>query len=276
MKLQRSVQYEMGLQQALTDDFKFDLTGYYKDVRDYIFTQTVYTETGRAYNVLTNLAYSNVRGITLSFYKRRTPGSLLDVRLDYTFQVAEGNRTYPEDELFFSEVSGKQTETYLVPISFDRQHVINATIGLTQPGDWSAGIIGNIQTGTPYTPIIPSTIPNVITYIQNSGRQPMQWSVDLKFEKYFDVGNIRYSVFLQVDNLFDTQNELYVYASSGRALQAVEETSDAFQFQDIRRRIEAGDPGLFGINEIDGYYSNRPERVNSPRQVRLGFSVLFN
>ncbi len=276
VKMQKSVQYEMGLQQALTDDFKFDLTAYYKDVRDYIFTQTVYTATGRQYRVLTNLAYSNVRGVTLSFYKRRSPGSMLDARLDYTFQVAEGNRTYPSDELFFSEVSGKQSETYLVPISFDRQHVINVSIGLNEPGDWSAGIIANVQTGTPYTPILPSTIPNIITYQQNSDRQPIQWNVDFKFEKYFKVGNLKYSVFMQVNNLFDTQNELFVYASSGRALSAVEETSNEFQFQDIRRRINSGDPGLFGINEIDGYYSKRPERVNRPREIRLGFSVLFN
>lgn len=276
VNLQKSVQYEMGLQQALTDNVKFDLTAYYKDVRDYIYTQTVYTATGRRYNILTNLAYTNVRGITFSLYKRRSPESLLDARIDYTFQIAEGNRTYPSDELFFSEVSGKQTETYLVPIGFDRQHVINASLGLTQPGDWSAGIIGNIQTGTPYTPILPSTIPNIITYLQNSDRQPMQWNVDFKFEKYFNVGNVRYSLFLQVNNMFDTQNELFVYASSGRALSAVEETSDAFRFQDIRRRIENGDPGLFGIDEIDGYYSKRPERVNRPREIRVGFSVLFN
>lgn len=276
VNMQKSVQYEMGLQQGLTEDVKFDLTAYYKDVRDYIFTQTVYTATGRQYSVLTNLAYTNVRGITFSLYKRRSPGSMLSARLDYTFQIAEGNRTYPSDELFFSEVSGKQSETYLVPIGFDRQHVINASIGLTDPGNWTAGLIGNVQTGTPYTPILPSTIPNIITYQQNSDRQPMQWNVDFKFEKFFKVGNIRYSLFLQVDNLFDTQNELYVYASSGKALSAVEETANAFQFQDIRRRIENGDPGLFGIDEIDGYYSKRPERVNRPREVRLGFSVLFN
>ncbi len=78
---QRSVQYEIGLQQQLTDDFKFDLTAYYKDVRDYIFTQTVYTEKAREYRILTNLAYSNVRGITLSFLKKDLPGECLRPRL---------------------------------------------------------------------------------------------------------------------------------------------------------------------------------------------------
>ena len=44
---ERSIQYELGLQQQLTEDFKFDLTGYYKDVRDYIYTQTVFTNNAR-------------------------------------------------------------------------------------------------------------------------------------------------------------------------------------------------------------------------------------
>ncbi len=124
---QKSIQYEIGLQQQLTDDFKFDLTGFYKDVRDYIFTQTVYTEKARQYRILTNLAYSNVRGITLSFIKRRSPGGMFSATLDYTFQVAEGNRTEPQEDLFFSEASGKQTETYLVPLDFDRPHLINGS-----------------------------------------------------------------------------------------------------------------------------------------------------
>ena len=70
------------------------------------------------YRVLTNLSYANVKGMTLSFTKRRSPGSLFSATLDYTFQVAEGNRTEPDEDLFFSEAAGKQTETYLVPLGF--------------------------------------------------------------------------------------------------------------------------------------------------------------
>ncbi len=272
---QKSVQYEVGLQQQLTDNFKFDLTGFYKDVRDYIYTETIYTSHGRQYNTLTNLAYSNVRGITLSFLKRRAPGGLFSASLDYTFSIAEGNRTYPASEIFFSEKSGEQSETYLVPLSFDRSHVINGTLAFSQPDDWSAGVIFNFQTGTPYTPQLPPQFTSV-RYEQNSARQPIQWNVDLKFEKYFELGPLKYSVFLQVTNLFDTQNELYVYASSGRALSNIEQTQDRTQFINTITRINRGDPGLFGINQINDYYSQRPERVNRPREVRLGFSVLFN
>ncbi len=272
---QRSIQYEIGLQQQLTDDFKFDLTAYYKDVRDYIFTQTVYTEKARQYRILTNLAYSNVRGVTLSFLKRRSPGGMFSATLDYTFQVAEGNRTEPQEDLFFSEASGKQTETYLVPLEFDRPHLINGTFTLTDPNSWTLGVIYNIQAGAPYTPTLPPSL-SAITYEQNSGSKSMQWEVDLKFEKYFSFGPLNYSVFLQVNNLFDTQNDRYVYLSSGKALSNVEQQLNANQFNDLRDRISRGDAGLIDISSLDQYYSQRPENVNRPREVRLGFSIIFN
>lgn len=276
VKPQKSVQYEIGLQQQLTDDFKFDLTGFYKDVTNYIYTQTIFTNKGREYNVLTNLSYANTRGITLSFFKRKSPGGIFQASLDYTFSIAEGNRTEPSEELFFSELSGKETETYLVPLSFDRSHVINGAVSLIPTDEWNIGVIFNLQTGTPYTPSLPSQLVSV-RYDQYSANKLTQWNVDLKVERFFDFGPLTTSIFLQVENLFDTQNEISVYQSSGRALSNVEQVlNSSFEFSDVRRRIERGDPGLFGEDVIDTYYSRRPERVNRPREIRLGFSILFN
>lgn len=272
---QRSVQYELGLQQQLMDDLKFDLTGYYKDVRDYIFTQTVYTQTARQYRILTNLAYSNVKGITLSFIKRRAPGELFSATLDYTFQIAEGNRTEPQEDLFFSEASGRQTETYLVPLSFDRNHLVNGTITLSDPDNWAVGLIYNLQTGTPYTPQLPPSL-SAVTYEQRSAAKPFQWNVDLKLEKFFTLGPLKYSLFVQVENLFDVQNDAYVYASSGKALYNIEEVLNANQFVEIKNRINRKDAGMIDIKEVESYYSNRSERVSPPREIRVGFSILFN
>ena len=100
--------------------------------------------------------------------------------------------------------------------------------------------------------------------------------LDLKIEKYFSLGPFDYSVFIHVNNLFDTQNERYVYASSGKALSNVEQELNANQFNDLRRQNYRGDPGMIDVNYIDQYYSQRPERLSTPREVRLGFSILFN
>lgn len=275
VKPQKAVQYELGLNQVLGEDLKLEVTGFYKDVSDYIYTQTVFTTQGREYSVLTNLAYSNVRGITISLFKRRSPQSLFQANLDYTFQVAEGSRTEPSEDLFFSEASGKMTEAYLVPLDFDRPHIINATVNLIEPDNWTLGLIANIQMGTPYTPSLPSQL-SAITYTQNSARRPMQWSLDLKFEKFFSIGNFKYSLFLQVENLLDLKNEVYVYASSGRAQTNVEETLNSYEFKELRRRIANGDPGLISLDDVNNYYYNRPGNLNKPREVRVGFSILFN
>lgn len=271
---QRSVQYELGLQQGLTDDLKIELTGYYKDVRDYIFNQTVITPRGdRQYRLLTNLAYANTRGISFSLTKRRAPGELVSASIDYTFQVADGNRTEPTDELFYSEQKGRLSETYLVAQDFDRSHTLTSTVMLTEPDNWVVSMIGYLRTGTPYTPSFPSNVVP-IQYEQNSDRQPFQWNVDLKAEKFFHIAGLRTSIFVQVDNLFDTQNELYVYANSGRALYNIEQVTDPTRFLDLRNRIVRGDPGLIPLEAIDNYDAN-PGNVSTPRLVRAGFSVIF-
>ncbi len=272
---QKSIQYELGLQQGFTDNLKIELTGYYKDVRDYIYSQQVITARGdKSYYLLTNLAYANTRGISISLLKRRASvDDPLQLTLDYTFQVAEGNRTLPTDEIFYNEQAGRLSETYLVPFSFDRSHTLTSAVSLGRPDDWMISAIGYFRTGTPYTPSFP---PNVvpITFVQNSDRQPVQWNVDLKIEKFFKLGPMEYSIFLFIDNLFDTQNEIAVYANSGRALYNIEQVLNPTLFADLRNRVLRGDPGMIPISGVDHYYAN-PANVSRPRLFRVGASMIF-
>ena len=124
-----------------------------------------------------------------------------------------------------------------MPLNFDRSHLINGTITLSQPRDWSVGIVYNLQTGTPYTPALPPTL-STITFEQTSANKPFQWNVDLKIEKYFNIDPFDFSIFVQVRNVFDTQNERYVWANSGQALENAEEKLNASQFDDILRRTK--------------------------------------
>ncbi len=273
---QRSVQYEIGLQQGLTPDLRLEVVGFYKDVRDYIYNQTVITSKGDIrYQVLTNLDYSNARGITVSLFQRRAPGTLLSSSVDYTFSVAEGNRTEPEDDFFYSEKEGKAAETFLVPLSFDRSHTLTTTISLSEPDDFNIGSTIRLQTGTPYTASIPTNITSQqAIFVQNSSTKPFQWSIDLKAEKYFILGDLRYSLFLLIDNLFDTENETSVYANSGKALYNADQVANPTQFSEMNKRLNRGDVGLIPMSAVTNYYVD-PTNVNRPRLVRLGFSVLF-
>ncbi len=276
VKPQRSVQYEIGLQQGLTSDLRLEVVGFYKDVRDYIFRQIIVTAKGDVtYEVLTNLDYANARGLTVSLYQRRMPGSIFSSSIDYTFSVAEGNRTEPRLDFFFSEKSGKSAETFLVPQSFDRTHILNTTLNFSEPDDYSASIISRMQSGAPYTASVPANLTNQLSqFIQNSSSKPFQWSFDLKLEKFVVLGDFRYSFFIQVDNLFDTRNETDVYSNSGKALYNANEVANPTEFQIIRNRINRGDVGLVPLSTLDNYYVN-PQNVSRPRLARFGFSILF-
>lgn len=276
VKPQRSVQYEIGLLQGLTPNMRLEMTGFYKDVKDYIFDQIVVTAQGVIkYKVLTNLDYSNSRGITVSLFQRRSPGSIFSSSIDYTFAIAEGNRTEPVEDFFYSEASGKSTETFLVPLSFDRTQILNSTLNFSEPDVYSASTIIRMQTGTPYTPSVPASLSTQQSqFIQNSSYKPFQWSVDLKAEKYFALGGLKYAVSVQVDNLFDTRNETDVYSNSGKALYNANLVADPSQFQELRNRINRGDVGLIPLSDIDNYYVN-PQNVSRPRLIRFGISVLF-
>ncbi|MCK5571805.1 MAG: hypothetical protein KAJ12_03555, partial [Bacteroidetes bacterium] len=186
---------------------------------------------------------------------------------------AEGNRTLPIEEVFFNEQQNRVNQTFLVPQGFDRSHLITTTISLSEPANWNVSLIGKLQAGTPYTPSFPSNIVP-ITFEQNSDRQPVQWFVDLKLEKWFAIGFVDLSVFLQVNNLFDTQNELFVYANSGRALYNIEETTNPTLFKDLRNRINRGDPGMIPISAVDNYYAN-PSNISRPRLIRIGTTIVF-
>ncbi|NUN71340.1 MAG: TonB-dependent receptor [Bacteroidetes bacterium] len=276
VKPQRSVQYEIGLQQGLTPDLRLEVVGFYKDVRDYIFRQIVVTAKGDiSYELLTNLDYANSRGLTVSLYQRRMPGSIFSSSIDYTFSVAEGNRTEPRSDFFFSEKSGKSAETFLVPQSFDRTHILNTTLNFSEPDDYSASIISRLQSGAPYTASIPASLATQLSnFIQNSSTKPFQWSVDVKLEKFMMFGGYKYSFFVQLDNIFDTHSEIDVYSNSGKALYNANEIANPREFQELKNRINRGHLGLIPLSAIDDYYVN-PNNVSRPRLARFGFSVLF-
>ena len=119
--------------------------------------------------------YANTRGITFSLLKRRSADNPISTTLDYTFQIAEGNRTEPREDFFFSEKSGKSSETFLVPLSFDRTHTLNTTFAYNVSNDYTISTIVRMNSGSPYTPTIPASLSLQQTYfIQNSALKPFQ------------------------------------------------------------------------------------------------------
>ncbi len=272
---QKSVQYEIGLQQQFTDDIKMDVTMFFKDVSNLIDLRRVVAgevAVNKEFNVYTNIGNAKVKGFTISLVKRRSANGIWAATLDYTFQIGMGSYTDPL-ALAVDTRTGRVTPQKLVPLDYDRTHTLNGTLTLTKPSSWVLSIIGSIYNGTPYTPSLPSSI-KPVEFEVNSARKPWVKNVDLKFEKFFKIAKTRFSVFLDVRNVFDIKNELFVWNNTGRALTNLNESINPNLFNNLKETIRQNPDDFFPMRFIDNYYK-REDWLSAPREVRVGLTYQF-
>jgi len=158
LKPEKTVIYEFGLQQQLTDGLALEASIFAKDIRDLLARQTIRYESDKfgpsSYSVYLNKDYGDVKGFTISLSKRYDPDTKLSAWIDYTLQRASGN-SVKSGAFFFSAISGIEEEKLIVPLNWDQQHVLNTTVTLSEPGNWGVSFIGKLSSGWPYTPDIP-------------------------------------------------------------------------------------------------------------------------
>ena len=265
---QKTVAYEVGLQQALGESVGLNVTVFYKDIRNLLGTRIEQIAPGAGenfqlarYGRRVNRDYGNVRGVTLAFERRARSGAAgragLGLNVDYTFQIAEGSASDPNDVLLLEGAAdGNLPATQLNPLDWDRRHQLNVRLGLGEAtrAFGLVSLVGRLGSGLPYTP----TRADERTGIENSARRPGVASVDLFATRQVRVGGLRPGLFLRVYNLFDTANLTNVYTDTGLA-------TPNLQFY-------SGEAA--GLNTRDQFLL-RPDFYAAPRQIQFGASVDF-
>lgn len=256
LKPQKTVIYEIGLQQQMGTDFGVSLTAFNKDIRNLLGVEVLQTIQGQKYGRYINRDYGFVRGITLEVTKRHNAG--VSATIDYTYQVARGNASDPNTAFLDAQTDPpNETEKEFVPLDWDRTHQINATLTMGDLGNYALSIIGRYGSGLPYTP----TFQNVQTAIENSARRPSVFNVDAYIYKNLKFGGYGAQLFLRVFNLFDRKNERDVYSDTGRAGY----TLAPLYTGGLRPR---------GVNTLDEYFV-RPDFYAPPRQIQVGMEFKF-
>ncbi len=255
LKNEKTINYELGLQQELADNVGFSFTVYYKDINNLIGTEIRAAE--EPYARYINLDYGNVMGITAALSLRQ--GRNLSAFLDYTFQIAKGNASDPQAQFAdAASVPPTESEIQTVPLDWDQRHTLNLTVNVGQPGSWGLSLIGKLGSGLPYTPTARATRGFRETF-ENSERKPMQLNFDLNARKDFRIGKLTYSAFIKVFNLFDRRNEVKVFKDTGRAGY----TLDIYSTGEAR-----------GLNTLEEFFL-RPDFYSEPRRVQIGMTVSF-
>ena len=208
---QKTVQYEVGVQQQFGDNIGIDVTGFYKDINNLLGSKIVTNFTNEVYGTYINRDYGNVKGLTFSLNKRFADG--FSANLDYTYSVAEGNASDP-NSAFWDAQNNRETEKQLVYLDWDQRHTLKATVLIKLPFAVNVSFVGEYGSGLPYTPNSPTLEGGAF---ENSARRPQTMNLDMHFSKLIELGKRKINLTANVYNLLDIRNEIMMYDDTGRS-----------------------------------------------------------
>ncbi|HEX3074366.1 MAG TPA: TonB-dependent receptor, partial [Ignavibacteriales bacterium] len=270
LKPEKTIAYEIGLQQGITEDIAVDVTAYYKDIRNLLGIEKVTTVDAVGYTRFINRDYGNSRGITVGLHK--DGDGFITGAINYTYSDSRGSSSDPEAlQLIQASTSiGGETVQFvnrqILPLDWDQRHTLNIILNFSEKSNWNLGIVGYLRSGNPYSPTFIERYDISEIEYKNEASKPFSWNVDLIAKKFFTLGGLNTAVFFKVDNLFDNLNENSVYSSTGRAGQNARLPQE--EQLEIERLLQENN---FTLGEID----NNPDWYSSPRKIEFGIEVLF-
>ena len=291
-----TVAYEFGLRHKFSDNDVLTLTGYYRDIFDYVTTVSFGGTgrlAGRPFTTYLNLDYARSRGVEFEYRKR---AGVLSGSVSGAYQIATGKSSTPDDAFLVAQGSLNEkpiTEDFLI---WDRPWQISAVLnlnvpkgqgrvfGIKIPSDWNLNVRFFAQAGKRYTPFVllrdsngdPVTSTNGRPvydddFDQNGeaddrfGKVGTTWSwINVNFEKYFRAFGLKYTFLVEVVNLLDRNNPQILNPVTGQAYEFGDPTPTFFNdplFPDTQAPVSP-----FPFN---------PARFLTQRNVRVGLTVRF-
>ncbi len=273
---ERTTSWEIGLDHLIGETVRFDITAYYKDIKDLVTTRSSFEVAGNSVTFFVNDDYGSVKGVDFSLEKLPS-NDFITGSLSYGYMVAQGIGSDALEPYYTYLTSLEDTLAPLTeyPLDFDQRHTLTAVIdfrvphnrtlhvaGMNIPGNWGVNLVGHYGSGLPYTM---TDVDGNRLGDRNAGRLPAYHTVDMRFNKDFRLmkGGSTLSFFVEVDNLFDRRNVINVYSLTGRA------DDDGFN-QTASLALSQDE-----LDEYDALYDHDPQHFSPPRTIRTGLELHF-
>lgn len=277
---EKTTQYEIGFSQVVGNNVALDVTGFYKEVRDYTTLKNLFGANLDGAEFVwaqyQNGDYGVVKGVSFGLGMNRTGG--LMANLSYTASWAEGSGSDPESNYYIAWQSDQGEAgfpTLINPLDYDQRHT--GSLMLDYRFDKIADMLSNtginmvytFGSGTAYTP---SAIESALygrgeiypTAPINSGITPWTSNLDIRLDTGVELGSINMTVYLLVQNALGAKNVIDVYAGTGDA------STDGWLYTD------PGKAWLSGNEVAEDYYLGQirnPTNWDKPRSVQLGVKM---
>jgi len=262
LNAERTVMFELGLQQQLSENLYLHLTGFYRDIRDWLGTgEPIDTYQGMTYYMYVNKDHAAAKGVTLSASYRL---SKLAINLDYTYMTAKGTSSDPQDA-YYDALAKEAPRVQMIDLNWDQRQALNTVISYANRG-WSTSLVSTINSGLPYTPSFArGEVSGSGTFTglrENSERKPLTYNLDLRVGRLVNIGTFRAQIFCNITNLLDTRNATGIYSDTGQP---------DYTLQGINQVDRVGMPDV-EISNVAEYFT-RPGNYSSPRFIQFGLRL---
>jgi len=226
LQAKKTIQYEFGFENQVSDVFSLDLTAYFRDIYD-LETVREIIALPTSYFQMANADYGNVKGFEFGINKRLS--QYWSGRISYTLQYAKGTGSQAWEAYFDyynaapDPVTGTRPPVPAIDfwLDFDERHMIVADLGLSFPEDFALVVMRDMalstvttyHSGQPYTP---TNLKGERTGDMNSARKPGYINTDLRVSKDVPIGPLGLGLYCSINNLLNTEQVRDVYASSGK------------------------------------------------------------
>ena len=273
--------YEVGLAHQLNDFSRFDVSAYYKDVKDLAQVTSV-PSFPYSFTAFRNVGTATLKGVDLGFTLRRVHH--IDASLGYSLSFAQGTSSNTGNVAF----AGSQPQQQW-PLDFDRRHKLSVNLGLsylknegpkwrnrTPLADLDVNVLYNLASGARYTPATVSDEVSLLstaaqpTGTPNEQTGPFTQTFDFKITKGIRLGGPRLDAYVWVLNAFNTPNALLVYQGTGSPYTTGFLDTDAGRAVAAQLRGEGIDP-----EHAYGLATQQSDLFSYPRTVRFGLRMEF-
>ncbi len=281
-----TVAYELGVKTQFSSDDVLTITAYYKDIFDYINTRTARIVSPRfsaeSFITYVNSDYARSRGIELEYRKRI--GRWFNGTASFTYAIVTGKSSSADEGVLVlqGDLNESIKEEY---VPWDRPLTASlSTSFYVEEGEplfgFAPGILDDynlylrffFQSGKRYTPAVFTGFVDEegraeYEYVVNSRNSEVgdDWFwVDLNFEKYFQLLDLDFSLFVEINNLLDRKNSAIINPVTGRAYEYGDDVPGSWN-----------DPRYPDVQAPVSPYPYNPARYLTRRNIKFGVSVRF-
>lgn len=274
--------YEVGLTHVLAPKLRMDVTAYYKDVQDLVQVQNV-PSSPTNFASYRNTDFGTIKGMDLNLQLRESRG--LSGSASYSLSWANGTGSVSDSQRDIAW-TGTEVPKQTAALAFDQRHKLTLNLdyrmgrdvgpevgGVHPLENLGLNVLFNAGSGFPYTPIVTqnevtlASVTETPTGPVNSRYGPWTYQVDGKLSRGFVVGRYNVDAYVWLINLFDTENELSVYRSTGSAY-----TTGWLATEEGRKW--AADNGAAAVASYK-LKERDPRNFGVPRMVRFGLKTSF-